>query len=66
MGSAGGLFFCVAEIGGFGGPMIIGALVDITSTFLAGAIFLASVLIAIFALALLLRAQSGHTAHIDR
>jgi sugar phosphate permease len=66
MGSAGGLFFCVAEIGGFGGPMIIGALVDITSTFLAGAIFLASALIAIFALALLLRAQSGHTAHIDR
>jgi cyanate permease len=66
MGSAGGLFFCVAEIGGFGGPMILGVLVDITSTFKAGAIFLASALVAIFSLALLLRAQPGDTDHSDR
>ncbi len=65
MGLAGGLFFFVAEIGGFGGPMIIGALVDITSTFTAGAIFLACALIVIFFLALLLRAQSGHAALKD-
>jgi cyanate permease len=55
MGSAGGLFFCVAEIGGFGGPLILGALADITSTFTAGAIFLVGALIAISFLALLLR-----------
>jgi cyanate permease len=66
MGSAGGLFFCVAEIGGFGGPLVLGALADITSTFMAGAVFLAGALIAIFALALLLRAQSGDTDHSDR
>jgi cyanate permease len=41
MGAAGGLFFCISEIGGFFGPFIIGYLVDLTGTFTAGAIFLA-------------------------
>ena len=41
MGSAGGMFFCVAEIGGFAGPFFMGVLVDLTGTFMAGAIFLA-------------------------
>jgi CP family cyanate transporter-like MFS transporter len=41
MGSAGGMFFCVAEIGGFTGPLIMGILVDATGTFMAGAMFLA-------------------------
>jgi cyanate permease len=66
MGSAGGLFFCVAEIGGFGGPLILGALADITSTFTAGAIFLVGALIAISFLALLLRAQPSDTDHSDQ
>ncbi|MBP1742702.1 MAG: major facilitator superfamily 1, partial [Deltaproteobacteria bacterium] len=35
MGSAGGLFFCVSEIGGFMGPFLLGALVDWTGGFLA-------------------------------
>ena len=61
MGSAGGLFFCVSEIGGFGGPLVMGALVDITETFLAGAVFLVCALVAIFFLTLLLRTQSSHT-----
>jgi sugar phosphate permease len=65
MGSAGGLFFCVAEIGGFGGPMVIGALVDITGTFMAGAVFLAGALLAIFGMAFFLRVPSGHTKHIN-
>lgn len=39
MGSVGGMFFCVAEIGGFGGPFVMGTLVDLTKTFLAGALF---------------------------
>ena len=59
MGSAGGLFFCVAEIGGFAGPLLIGILVDMTGTFLAGAFFLASLNIAIFVLTSLLQTQSG-------
>jgi MFS-type transporter involved in bile tolerance (Atg22 family) len=41
MGAAGGLFFCISEIGGFFGPFVIGFLVDLTGSFMAGAIFLA-------------------------
>jgi sugar phosphate permease len=39
MGSAGGLFFCVSEIGGFMGPLVVGMLVDWTGGFLAGGFF---------------------------
>jgi len=46
MGSAGGMFFCVAEIGGFAGPFIMGILVDATGTFMAGALFLACLCLA--------------------
>ena len=46
MGAAGGMFFCVAEIGGFAGPSLMGILVDLTGTFLAGTIFLAILCIA--------------------
>jgi len=47
MGSAGGMFFCVAEIGGFAGPFVMGVLVDLTGTFMAGAVFLAALCMAI-------------------
>jgi cyanate permease len=50
MGAAGGMFFCVAEIGGFAGPFFMGVLVDLTGTFMAGALFLASLCIAMAAL----------------
>lgn len=46
MGSAGGMFFCVAEIGGFTGPFIMGILVDATGTFMTGALFLAGLCLA--------------------
>ena len=62
MGSAGGLFFCIAEIGGFAGPLMMGALVDITGTFLAGAVFMAGLCIVICILTFFLRIQS----HIKR
>jgi sugar phosphate permease len=65
MGSAGGLFFCVAEIGGFSGSLIMGAFVDMTGTFLSGAIFLACALFAIFFMALLLRTQPSHTTETE-
>jgi cyanate permease len=55
MGSAGGMFYCVAEMGGFAGPFFMGVLVDLTGTFLAGAFFLASLCIAIAALTLFLK-----------
>lgn len=55
MGSAGGIFFCVAEIGGFAGPLLMGALVDMTGDFLAGTTFLAALCLVIFALTFLLK-----------
>ena len=39
MGLAGGMFFCVAEVGGFTGPLLMGGLVDFTDSFLSGIIF---------------------------
>jgi len=55
MGSAGGMFFCVAEIGGFTGPLILGILVDATGTFMAGAVFLATLCLAMAGLTRALR-----------
>lgn len=40
MGFAGGMFYCISEIGGFAGPLIMGAIVDATGDFLAGVLFL--------------------------
>ena len=54
MGSAGGMFFCVAEIGGFTGPFIMGILVDATGTFMAGALFLAVLCMAVAGLTVFL------------
>jgi len=54
LGVAGGMFFCVAEIGGVTGPLIMGMLVDITGTFASGAIFLAALCVAIAFLTLFL------------
>ena len=39
MGAAGGLFFCIGEIGGVMGPLTDGAVVDLTGSFLAGMLF---------------------------
>jgi len=58
MGLAGGIFFCVAEVGGFTGPLLMGTLADLTGTFLAGAVFLAGLSLIIFMMTLLLKAPS--------
>jgi len=57
MGSVGGMFFCIAEIGGFTGPLLMGALVDMTGGFLLGTAFLAGLCVIIFAVTFLLRTQ---------
>ena len=41
LGSATGVFFCVAEVGGFLGPFMVGYLLDISGTFSSGGLFLA-------------------------
>lgn len=58
MGAAGGMFFCIAEIGGFSGPSIMGILVDLTGTFMAGTIFLAILCIAIAIMSFFIKAES--------
>ena len=40
LGSATGMFFCIAEVGGFLGPFVVGYLVDIFASFAAGGLFL--------------------------
>lgn len=54
MGSAGGMFFCVAEIGGVLGPLTMGALVDLTGSFFSGTIFLMSLALIVALLAWIL------------
>ena len=51
IGLASGVFFAVAEIGGFSGPLIIGTLFDITGSFLSGIMFLIVLNLIIMALA---------------
>ncbi len=48
LGSATGLFFCVAEVGGFLGPFVVGYLVDIFASFAAGGLFLSGLGVIIF------------------
>lgn len=59
MGAAGGMFFCVAEIGGFTGPFIMGILVDATGSFMAGAMFLAGLCMALAGLTYFLNFKSN-------
>jgi len=59
MGSAGGMFYCVAEIGGFAGPFFMGVLVDLTGTFMAGALFLAGLCLVIAVFTYFLKPSQG-------
>lgn len=60
MGAAGGLFFCISEVGGFTSPVVVGALVDWTGDFLAGGYFVVAMGAAIFLLSLLIQNQAAH------
>ena len=51
MGAAGGLFFAAAEIGGFGGPFLLGVILDAVGSLAPGVLFLAG-LSAVLALTL--------------
>ncbi|MBI4284125.1 MAG: MFS transporter [Chloroflexi bacterium] len=57
MGSAGGMFFCVAEIGGFAGPFLVGALRDLTGGSMVGASLLAGLAVTMAIMALFLRTR---------
>ncbi len=58
MGTAGGMFFCISEIGGFAGPFIMGASVDLTGDFLGGAVFFAVLFLFFAVLTLFLKNTS--------
>jgi cyanate permease len=58
MGSAGGMFFCISEIGGFTGPSIMGFLVDATGTFYSSVFLLAAVCVAISILGLFMKVRA--------
>ena len=64
MGAAAGLFFAVAEIGGFGGPLLLGAVRDATGELGAG-ILLVSALVAALALLMPLVREGGGAAAPD-
>ncbi|MFH1381560.1 MAG: MFS transporter [Chloroflexota bacterium] len=55
MGSAGGMFFCAAEVGGFAGPLLMGAIKDLTGSFLGGASALSATAVAMAIMALFLK-----------
>jgi NNP family nitrate/nitrite transporter-like MFS transporter len=57
MGSAGGIFFCISDFGGFVGPSIMGALVDWKGTFLPGTLFQAMLCLLIFGITFLLKGR---------
>jgi nitrate/nitrite transporter NarK len=58
MGVVGGLFFSIGEIGGFGGPFILGLLKDVTGSFYSGIIFIVAVTEASIVFATLLEADT--------
>jgi cyanate permease len=68
MGSAGGLFYCVSEIGGVAGPFIIGVIRDLTGSFLIGVSFLASLAVIISVMGLLLKPTRSLTpkVHLEK
>jgi LPXTG-motif cell wall-anchored protein len=55
LGSAAGMFFCVAEVGGFTGPLILGTLRNTTGDFLSGILIVAGISVLTAGLGLYLR-----------
>lgn len=60
IGLAVGVFFAIAEIGGFSGPLMIGALCDMTGSFLSGVVFLVILNLIIVGLAFQLKPSTFH------
>jgi cyanate permease len=66
MGSASGMFFCVAEIGGFLGPFMVGAIKDWGGGFLGGASFLAALSFIRLFIALRVKIEPARTLELHR
>jgi cyanate permease len=61
MGVAGGMFFCISEIGGVSGPLLIGSLMDWTGTFMAGILLIFLMCMVILAASFLLKLNKKET-----
>ncbi|MFC2066741.1 CynX/NimT family MFS transporter [Chloroflexota bacterium] len=59
MGAATGMLFCVADIGGFAGPLIIGVIRDLTGSLLTGVYFIAGLSVVMAFMGLFLKARSA-------
>jgi MFS-type transporter involved in bile tolerance (Atg22 family) len=57
MGSAGGLFFCISEIGGVMSPFVVGVLVDWTGGFPAAGYFIIVLALAILSMSFMIKKQ---------
>lgn len=57
MGAAAGMFFCVAELGGVMGPIVVGAIKDLVGGFLVGACLLAGLSLIRLVVALLVKVK---------
>jgi cyanate permease len=62
LGSAGGAFFCISEIGGFLSPLVMGALFDMTEGFLAGVLLLVALNLIILPVTFRLKIQTSNPA----
>jgi sugar phosphate permease len=58
MGTAGGLFFCIAEIGGFMGPFVLGALVGGAGGVLGGGYFVVALSLGILLMSFLMQKKT--------
>ena len=57
MGAVTGMFFSVAEIGGFAGPFIVGTIKDLTGSFLMGVSLLAGLALTMSIMALFIKSE---------
>lgn len=64
LGTANGVFFCVAEIGGFLAPLVVGALFDMTEGFLAGVLLLVALNLIILPITFRLKIQTSSPSHV--
>jgi cyanate permease len=63
MGYAGGIFYCISDFGGFLGPLAVGALVDLTGSFISGAVFLTILCLVIFGVTFLMQTGGASVEH---
>jgi len=64
MGSAGGMFFCIAEIGTFAGSFLMGAIKDLAGGFTAGTILLAGLSFIRIIIALMIRIKTSYGKNV--